>query len=69
MPEWKLYKKKALQMMRDYIPGEDLSKTSVAPGETPEEGDKIACDESGSQWLIKKWFVDEKYEQVDYNPV
>lgn len=64
MTNWRKYRKTAIQEMRDYIPGEDLSKTSVAPGETPEAGDKIARDKSGSQWLIKKWFVDENYKEI-----
>lgn len=52
--KWEKFRKIAIQETRDYVPGENLSKISVAPGEVPEKGDKIAHDESGSQWLIKK---------------
>ena len=44
MTEYKNYRKKNLQPMRPYIPGEDLTGVSVSPEDTPEEGGMIAND-------------------------
>ncbi len=49
MPKWEKYKKTAVQEMRDYVFGEDLTGVSVAPGETPKIGGKIARDNQGSR--------------------
>ena len=65
MSEWKKYRKTAVQKMRDYIPGEDLTGVSVAPGETPKEGGKIARDNHGSQWYVSPEFMAENYELDD----
>jgi len=61
---WKKYRKTAVQEMRDYISGEDLTKVSVAPGETPKEGGKIARDNKGSRWYITPEFVAENYKEI-----
>ena len=62
MSIWKKYRKIALQEMRDYICGEDLSNISVARGEVPKKGGKIARDNKGSQWYITPEFLSENYE-------
>lgn len=61
---WQKYRKTILQEMRDYIPGEDLTGVSVAPGETPKEGGKIAKDQQGSRWYVSPEFMSENYELV-----
>lgn len=67
MSEYKLYRKKALQPMRLYEPGENLSGVSVAPGEVPAEGDYIAMnpDNESNRWLVKKEFADANYELAE----
>ena len=61
MHPWKSYYKTAKQLMRDYVPGEDLTGISVAPGEAPKIGGKIAADRQGSQWYISPEFFSENY--------
>jgi hypothetical protein len=63
--EWKKYRKTAIQEMRDYIPGEDLTGVSITPGETPAEGGKIARDNHGSMWYITPEFFSDSYVLVD----
>lgn len=58
---WKKYRKPATQEMRDYTPGEDLTGISVAPGETPKIGGKIARDKQGSQWYVSPEFMAGNY--------
>jgi len=62
---WKTYRKTAVQEMRDYILGEDLTGVSVAPGETPKEGGKIARDNRGSFWYVSPEFIKDNYELTD----
>lgn len=61
---YKNYRKKSIQPMRAYILGEDLTCISVAPGETPKSGGKIAKDNQGSFWYISPEFMAENYEEV-----
>lgn len=61
---WQKYRKTAIQEMRNYVAGEDLTGVSVAPGETPKEGGKIARDRQGSQWYVSPEFMAENYEVV-----
>jgi hypothetical protein len=65
METWKRYRKTATQEMRDYVPGEDLSGVSVAPGETPKKGGKIARDAQGSHWYVSPEFMAENYVEDD----
>ena len=65
---WHKYRKTATQEMRDYIPGEDLTGVSVAPGENPKEGGKIARDKQGSQWYVSPEFMAENYALVNDEP-
>lgn len=60
---WNQYRKTALQEMRRYIEGEDLTGTSVAPGETPKVGGMIARDAQGSQWYVSPEFMAQNYEK------
>lgn len=64
---FKQYRKTGLQLMRPYIPGEDLSKVSVNPVDTPEEGGMIARNTSNyeDQWYVSKKFFEENYEAVE----
>jgi len=67
MNKYKKYRKTAVQEIRSYIPGEDLSNISIAPGEVPEDGGFIARDRKGSKWYITPEFVAENYELVGEN--
>lgn len=71
MSDWKSYIKTPKQLMRDYVPGEDLTGISVAPGETPKEGGKIAKDNQGSRWYISPEFITGNYIVSDgyYGPM
>lgn len=59
---FKSYRKHILQWMRDYIPGEDLTGVSVAPGVTPAAGGMIAFDPLSGH----KWFVPQAYFLAAY---
>lgn len=65
--DWKQYRKKVTQEMRDYVPGEDISHVSVSPEDTPREGGKIARNSKNhkDQWYINPEFVAENYELVE----
>jgi hypothetical protein len=70
MSEWKSFYKTKKQLMRDYVPGEDMTGISVADGETPKVGGKIAADDNGSQWYITPEFISENYEEeTGYSPM
>lgn len=66
MNAFKNYRKKNLQPMRPYIPGEDLTGVSVSPEDTPEEGGMIAINEDNpaDQWYVAKAFFETNYEEV-----
>lgn len=67
---WYGYYKTKKQLMRDYVPGEDLTGVSVAPGETPKDGGKIAADNQGSKWYISPEFMKENYTLAgNYEPM
>lgn len=61
---WKRYRKTAVQEMRPYIVGEDLSGVSVSNEDTPEEGGMIArnSDNRKDQWYVAKDFFLKNYE-------
>ena len=63
---WKKYRKTAIQEMRPYIPGEDLSNISVSKEDIPEEGGMIArnAKNPNDQWYVAKDFFEENYEPV-----
>lgn len=60
------YRKKATQMMRPYVPGEDLSGVSVNEQDTPELGGMIAvnADNPLDQWYVAKGFFEKNYEEA-----
>jgi len=57
------YRKKNVQPMRPYVPGEDISGVSVSAEDTPEEGGMIACNPANpaDKWYVAKDFFDENY--------
>jgi hypothetical protein len=64
MSQFKNYRKKNLQAMRPYVPGEDLTGISVNKEDTPEEGGMIAVNASNAEdkWYVGKKFFEENYE-------
>jgi len=63
---WKKYRKSALQEMRPYVVGEDLSNVSVSEVDTPEDGGMIARNPLNheDQWYVAKDFFLKNYEEV-----
>ncbi len=66
---WKKYRKTAIQEMRPYIVGEDLSGISVNSEDTPEKGGMIArnSDNRKDQWYVAKAFFEKSYESINDN--
>jgi hypothetical protein len=66
MNQFKNYRKKNLQPMRPYIPGEDLNGISVSGQDIPEEGGMIAQNPNldADQWYVSKKFFEENYEEI-----
>lgn len=64
MSEFNLYRKKGLQQMRPYVPGEDLTGISVNKEDTPELGGMIArnADNHEDKWYVAKAFFEKNYE-------
>lgn len=68
---YKAYMKHAVQYMRPYEPGEDLTGISVAVGDTPEKGGMIAINhkDGTDKWYVSKSFFEANYRSVeDYEP-
>ena len=67
MPIWKKYRKIAVQEMRPYSPGEDLTAVSVSSEDTPEVGGMIArsSDTHADQWYVGKGFFEKNYKEED----
>ena len=65
--EWKTYRKTAVQEMRPYVSGEDLSGVSVSDEDTPEAGGMIArnSENHADQWYVAKKFFEECYEAAE----
>ena len=66
MPEYKEYRKKNTQLMRPYVPGEDMTGISVSPEDTPELGGMIAVndDNHADKWYVAKKFFEDNYVEV-----
>lgn len=66
MSTFKNYRKKSIQAMRPYIPGEDLTGIAVNTEDMPEEGGMIAVNASNpkDQWYVGKKFFADNYELV-----
>ena len=64
--EWKGYKKAAIQEMREYLPGEDVSGVSVSREDTLEVGGMIARNSKNhsDQWYVAKKFFEENYQEA-----
>ena len=60
----KNYRKKNVQPMRPYVPGEDLTGISVSDEDTPEAGGMIAVSTANGddRWYVAKVFFEENYE-------
>lgn len=67
MNELKGYRKKNIQMMRPYIPGENMDGVSVSEQDVLEEGGMIAVNESvdNDRWYIAKKFFVDNYELAE----
>lgn len=67
MSEFKNYRKKKLQPMRPYVPGEELFDVSISDEDNPEEGGMIAVNPENprDQWYVAKAFFEANYEEVD----
>ena len=62
---WKKYRKAALQEMRPYEVGEDLTGMSISKEDTPELGGMIARgSDNGACWYVSKGFFEKNYEVV-----
>ena len=63
MGEYKNYRKKHTQLLRPYVPGEDLSDVSVSATDTPELGGMIAInpDNTDDKWYVAKKFFEDNY--------
>jgi hypothetical protein len=63
---YKNYRKKNVQPMRPYVPGEDLSGVSVSAEDTPEEGGMIAYnpDNPADKWYVAKAFFEANYVEA-----
>ena len=69
--ELKNYRKKALQPMRPYVVGEDLTGVSLSDDDrangSPKVGDMIAVskDNPDDQWLVNEEFFLKNYELAE----
>ena len=63
----KNYRKKQLQPMRPYKPGESLTGVSVNPGDVPAVGGMIAVNpnDPNDQWYVSEAFFKENYELAE----
>lgn len=64
---YKNYRKKNLQPMRPYEPGEDLTGVSVNKEDTPEIGGMIAINPQNQEdkWYVAKKFFNDNYELAE----
>lgn len=65
MSEFKNYRKKNVQPMRPYVPGEDLTGVSVSGEDTPEVGGMVAMNPSNQ---ADKWYVAKAFFETNYEP-
>lgn len=65
MEGYKDYRKKNVQPMRPYVPGEDMAGVSVSAEDTPEEGGMIACNPANTS---DKWYVAKDFFAANYIP-
>ena len=62
----KNYRKKNVQPMRPYVPGEDMTGISVNKEDTPELGGMIAVNPKNPEdrWYVAKQFFADNYEEA-----
>jgi len=67
MNEFKNYRKKNVQPMRPYIPGEDMMGISISSEDMLEEGGMIAINPANTEdkWYVTKAFFEENYEAAN----
>ena len=67
MSEFKKYRKSALQEMRPWKKGDDLTNVSVSKEDILEVGGMIARnpDNHNDQWYVAKDFFEKNYELAD----
>ncbi|MBI2240283.1 MAG: hypothetical protein HYU59_05705 [Magnetospirillum gryphiswaldense] len=67
MREFKNYRKKNVQPMRPYVPGEDLSGISISAEDTPELGGMIAMNPANTsdKWYVARTFFENNYELAE----
>jgi len=65
--DWRPYRKIATQLMRPYIPGENLNGISVNAEDIPELGGMIAINASNpnDQWYVGKAFFLANYVEAN----
>jgi hypothetical protein len=64
--DYKKYRKTAIQEMRPYVLGEDLTGMSVSEEDTPEVGGMIVRgSDNGACWYVSKEFFNKNYELVN----
>jgi hypothetical protein len=65
MSKWKLYKRKGLAEMREYVPGEDLTGISVSLQDDPlVDRGMIARNRQNhnDQWYVARKYFEENFE-------
>ena len=69
MTAYKEYRKKQNQLLRPYVPGEDMSHISVSATDTPELGGMIGINPNNTddQWYVAKKFFEDNYELAKDN--
>ena len=69
MSDFKNYQKVAIQPMRPYVDGENLSAqgVSVWDGDTPEVGGMVAINpkDSDDKWYVSKQFFEANYVEAN----
>lgn len=64
---FKEYRKKGTQLLRPYVPGEDMTGISVNKEDTPELGGMIGINRKNpeDQWYVAKQFYEDNYELAE----
>jgi hypothetical protein len=62
---YKTYRKQGTQLMRPYVPGEDLTGVSVSTEDSPEQGGMIAIGtDNDARWYVSKTFFEANYVEA-----
>lgn len=70
MSEFKSYRRKQIAELREYVPGDDLSKVSVSDTDlfagSPKVGDMIARNPKNhnDQWLVAEKYFNDNFEKL-----